>query len=173
MKKTLQSAIANAENNHHLDVDNFIVAEAYVGKSIVMKRFQARARGRGGRILKPFSHLTIVCVKLRRPHNGSEKLTQSACVLALTAPGIAVGTRTRVNMAIFFMKISKFVNMLMKELKQAAVSKIVIERPHKKCRVAIHSARPGIIIGKKGADIEKIRRKISEMTRQRSAHQHQ
>ncbi|WP_455479946.1 30S ribosomal protein S3 [Bartonella sp. B23] len=50
------------------------------------------------------------------------------------------------------------------ELKQAAISKVVIERPHKKCRVTIHSARPGLIIGKKGADIEKLRRKLSEMT---------
>ncbi|MFL6937718.1 MAG: 30S ribosomal protein S3, partial [Xanthobacteraceae bacterium] len=49
---------------------------------------------------------------------------------------------------------------LMKQLKQAAVSKIVIERPHKKCRVTIHSARPGVVIGKKGADIEKLRRKV-------------
>jgi small subunit ribosomal protein S3 len=53
---------------------------------------------------------------------------------------------------------------LMEDLKQAAVSKIVIERPHKKCRVTIHSARPGIVIGKKGADIEKIRRKVASMT---------
>lgn len=60
VKKTLQSAIANAENNHQLDVDNLIVSEAFVGKSIVMKRFKARARGRGARIFKPFSHLTIV-----------------------------------------------------------------------------------------------------------------
>jgi small subunit ribosomal protein S3 len=52
----------------------------------------------------------------------------------------------------------------MKELKQAAVSKVVIERPHKKCRVTIHSARPGVIIGKKGADIEKLRRKLSQIT---------
>lgn len=58
--KTLQSAIANAENNHDLDVDNLIVAEAYVGKSIVMKRFHVRGRGRASRILRPFSHLTIV-----------------------------------------------------------------------------------------------------------------
>jgi small subunit ribosomal protein S3 len=49
---------------------------------------------------------------------------------------------------------------LMKELKQAAVSKVVIERPHKKCRVSIHSARPGVIIGKKGADIERLRRRL-------------
>jgi len=60
VRKTLQSAIANAENNHDLDVDNLVVAEAHVGKSLVMKRFNARARGRVGRILKPFSHLTVV-----------------------------------------------------------------------------------------------------------------
>ena len=60
VKKALQSAIANAENNHSLDVDRLFVKEAHVGKAIVMKRFKARARGRGARILKPFSHLTIV-----------------------------------------------------------------------------------------------------------------
>ena len=60
VKKVLQSAIANAENNHSLDVDRLKVKEAYVGKGLVMKRFKARARGRGARILKPFSHLTIV-----------------------------------------------------------------------------------------------------------------
>lgn len=60
VKKTLQSAIANAENNHNLDIDNLIVKEAHVGKSFVMKRFKARARGRGVKILKPFSHLTII-----------------------------------------------------------------------------------------------------------------
>jgi small subunit ribosomal protein S3 len=53
---------------------------------------------------------------------------------------------------------------LMKDLKQAAVSKVVIERPHKKCRVTIHSARPGIVIGKKGADIDKLRKKVGAMT---------
>ena len=60
VKKVLQSAIANAENNHSLDVDRLVVKEAHVGKGLVMKRFKARARGRGARILKPFSHLTIV-----------------------------------------------------------------------------------------------------------------
>ena len=60
VKKVLQSAIANAENNHSLDVDRLVVKEAYVGKGLVMKRFKARARGRGARILKPFSHLTII-----------------------------------------------------------------------------------------------------------------
>lgn len=60
VKKTLESAIANAENNHGLDTDALVVSEAFVGKALVMKRFRARARGRGARILKPFSHLTIV-----------------------------------------------------------------------------------------------------------------
>ena len=60
VKKTLGSAVANAENNHELDVDDLVVAEAHVGKALVMKRFHARARGRAGRIEKPFSNLTIV-----------------------------------------------------------------------------------------------------------------
>jgi large subunit ribosomal protein L22 len=60
VKKVLQSAIANAENNHQLDVDRLFVKEASVGKSIVMKRFRPRARGRVGKIIKPFSHLTVV-----------------------------------------------------------------------------------------------------------------
>ena len=60
VKKCLESAIANAENNHALDVDDLVVAEAFVGKAIVMKRFHARGRGRAGGILKPFSNLTIV-----------------------------------------------------------------------------------------------------------------
>ena len=58
--KLLNSAIANAENNHGLDIDNLIVAEAYVGKNLVMKRIRARARGRAARIVKPFSQLTII-----------------------------------------------------------------------------------------------------------------
>ena len=60
VRKCLQSAIANAENNHDLDVDDLIVARAHVGKGIVIKRFHARGRGRAGKILKLFSHLTIV-----------------------------------------------------------------------------------------------------------------
>ncbi|MCZ2158564.1 50S ribosomal protein L22 [Bartonella sp. 220] len=60
VKKTLESAIANAENNHDLDIDSLVVAEAYVGKSIVMKRFHVRGRGRASRIERPFSHLTII-----------------------------------------------------------------------------------------------------------------
>ena len=60
VRKTLLSAVSNAENNHDLDVDRLVVSESSVGKALVMKRFHARARGRGAQIQKPFSHLTIV-----------------------------------------------------------------------------------------------------------------
>ena len=69
VKKLLESAIANAENNHGLDVDNLVVAEASVGKAMVMKRFRARARGRGAKILKPFSNMRIV---VREVEEGDE-----------------------------------------------------------------------------------------------------
>ena len=68
VKKALQSAIANAENNHNLNVDSLVVKEAWVGKSMVLKRFHARARGRGAAILKPYSHLSIV---VRDTHAGA------------------------------------------------------------------------------------------------------
>ena len=64
VRKALYSAISNAENNHGLDIDNLIVAEAYVGKNLIMKRFSARARGRSSRIEKPFSEITIVVREL-------------------------------------------------------------------------------------------------------------
>jgi len=60
VEQALRSAIANAENNHSLDIDKLVVKEAYVGKGVVMKRIHARARGRGAKIIKPFSHLTIL-----------------------------------------------------------------------------------------------------------------
>jgi large subunit ribosomal protein L22 len=65
VRKVLQSAIANAENNHDLDVDDLVVTEASVGKNMVLKRFHARARGRGARIEKPFSQITIVVEEKR------------------------------------------------------------------------------------------------------------
>ena len=64
VRKVLQAAIANAENNHQLDVDRLVVAEATVGRAFVMKRFRPRARGRVGRIRKPFSNLTVVVREL-------------------------------------------------------------------------------------------------------------
>ncbi|CAK0743258.1 50S ribosomal subunit protein L22 [Azospirillaceae bacterium] len=71
VRKVLQAAIANAENNHQLDVDRLYVAEATVGRALVMKRFHARARGRGARIEKPFSNLTVI-VRERAPEAEQE-----------------------------------------------------------------------------------------------------
>ena len=64
VRKALYSAISNAENNHSLDIDSLVVAEAYVGKNLIMKRFSPRARGRASRIEKPFSEITIVVREL-------------------------------------------------------------------------------------------------------------
>ena len=72
IRKVLESAIANAENNHDLDIDRLLVDQAYVGKGLVMKRFRPRARGRGGRIQKPISNLTIVVSEKKEETNGAE-----------------------------------------------------------------------------------------------------
>jgi len=73
VKKVLQSAIANAENNHDLDVDNLVVSQASVGKNLVMKRFHARARGRGAGIIKPFSQITIVVEEIKEKKEATEE----------------------------------------------------------------------------------------------------
>mgnify|MGYP002525323948 CR=1 FL=1 len=74
IKKTVKSAIANAENNYQYDIDNLYVKEAYVGKSIVMKRFRARAKGRAAAIMKPYSNLTIILTeKLKQTEKHGSK----------------------------------------------------------------------------------------------------
>ena len=82
VKKVLQSAIANAENNHDLDVDDLVVSEASVGKNMVLKRFHARARGRGARIEKPFSQVTIVVAQLREEEKAKKRGTRGAAAAA-------------------------------------------------------------------------------------------
>jgi large subunit ribosomal protein L22 len=73
VRKVLQSAIANAENNHDLDVDDLVVSEASVGKNLVLKRFHARARGRGSRVERPFAQVTIVVQQLREEEQTSKR----------------------------------------------------------------------------------------------------
>ena len=70
MKKTISSAVANAENNYQYDIDKLVVKEAYCGKQVVMKRFRARAKGRAAEIMKPYSNLTIILTE-------KEKQTES------------------------------------------------------------------------------------------------
>lgn len=76
VKKVLMSAIANAENNHNMDVDRLFVREAFVGKAMVMKRFQAGAKGRANRIIKPFSNLTIVVAERETEAPKAKKTTK-------------------------------------------------------------------------------------------------
>jgi large subunit ribosomal protein L22 len=78
VKKVLESAIANAENNHDLDVDSLVVSEASVGKNLTMKRFHARARGRGARIEKPFSQVTIVVEEKEEAETAPQKTGKRA-----------------------------------------------------------------------------------------------
>jgi large subunit ribosomal protein L22 len=72
VRKCVMSAVANAENNHGLDVDDLIVAEAYVGKNLILKRFHARGRGRSGKIMKPFSQLTVVVREVKETSEAKE-----------------------------------------------------------------------------------------------------
>ena len=73
IKKTISSAVANAENNFQYDIDNLIVKEAYCGKQIVMKRFRARAKGRASPIMKPYSNLTIILSEQKKMENDGTK----------------------------------------------------------------------------------------------------
>ena len=73
IKKTVQSAIANAENNNQFDIDNLYVKEAYVGKSLVMKRFRPRAKGRAAPIKKPYSNLTIILSEIKKAEKHGTK----------------------------------------------------------------------------------------------------
>jgi large subunit ribosomal protein L22 len=72
VRKCVMAAVANAENNHNLDVDDLVVAEAYVGRNLVIKRFHARGRGRSSRIMKPFSQITVVVRETRQPVETAE-----------------------------------------------------------------------------------------------------
>ena len=95
VKKVLQSAVANAENNHSLDVDKLYVAEAWVGRSFVMKRFDPRGRGRSSGIDKPFSNLTIIVRERQNKEEDTKKVTTStaAAPKAKTAPKAKAGAK--------------------------------------------------------------------------------
>jgi len=199
VKKTLQSAIANAENNHDLDVDDLVVKEASVGKNLVMKRFHARARGNAGGIEKFFSQITIVVEEKReeapkeenqgcgprgeeeifgqsaRQEVGGQEAREGEEVMGqkVNPTGLRLGiNRTwdsrwyagKKEYGKLLQEDIKIREYLSDKLKAAGVSRIVIERPHKKCRVTIHSARPGVVIGKKGADIEKLKSDVQKYT---------
>jgi len=108
VRKCVMSAVANAENNHSLDVNELVVAEAYVGKNLTLKRFHARGRGRGSQILKPFSQLTVVVRQVEEEKKPKAAWVKKSIPLAFasasTAPGTAAGSQPVANTANCFMK---------------------------------------------------------------------
>ena len=170
VRKCLESAIANAENNHELDVDDLVVAEAHVGKAIVIKRFHPARPWPDG----PDFQAVREPDHRRASGRGSGFLRSGPMGQKVNPVGLRLGINRTWDSRWYAGKNEygqllhedmKIREELMKELKQAAVSKIVIERPHKKCRVTVQSARPGVVIGKKGADIEKLRKKVAKLTK--------
>ena len=158
VKKALESAIANAENNHQLDVDRLVVARAEVGRSIVMRRFHARGRGRAARVEKWFSHLKIVVAERGAGRRGDRIRWVTKSIRSVSALGINRTWDSRWFAGTDYSKLLhddiKLRNHLRTKLRGAGVSRVVIERPAKKPRVTIYAARPGVVIGKKGQDIE-------------------
>ena len=142
MRKALQSAIANAENNHQLDVDRLYVAEATVGKAMVMKRFTPRARGRVG------AHREAVLASApgAARAGGGRVMGQKVNPIGLrlgvnrTWDSRWFADESYADLLQEDLKIREFLH---KKLAQAGVSRIVIERPAKKARITIHTARPG------------------------------
>ncbi len=172
VKKTLESAIANAENNHELDVDDLIVAQAWVGKDIVMKRFSPRARGTGRtdrEAVRQHHHYRAGSRRrrqgrLERRFHMGQKINPIGLRLGVNRTWDSRWFSSKGEYGKLLHEDMKIRETLTKGLKQAAISKIVIERPHKKARINIHSARPGVVIGKKGADIEKLRKQVAKLT---------
>ena len=131
VKKCLQSAIANAENNHNLDVDELVVAEAYVGKNLIMKRGKPRARGRFGRIIKPFSELTIKVRQVEETSLMGQKVNPIGMRLQVNRTWDSrwyADTKDYGDLLLEDLKIREFIK---DECKQAGVSRVIIERPHK------------------------------------------
>ena len=136
VKKVLESAIANAEHNDGADIDDLKVTKIFVDEGPSMKRIMPRAKGRADRILKRTSHI--------KPWNSTWFANTKEFADNLDSD----------------FKVRQY---LTKELAKASVSRIVIERPAKSIRVTIHTARPGIVIGKKGEDVEKLRKVVADI----------
>ena len=165
VKKVLEAAIANAENNHDLDVDRLVVSEAFVGKAMVMKRW---------RPARPWSHRQIA-EALGQPEDCCPRSRGDRIMGHKVNP---IGLRVGINRtwdSRWYADAPKYADLLhedlrirefmMKELAQASVAKVVVERPAKKARVTIHTARPGVVIGKKGQDIEKLKAKLQKLVK--------
>jgi large subunit ribosomal protein L22 len=95
VRKCVMSAVANAENNHSLDVNDLVVAEAHVGKNLVMKRFHARGRGRGAPVMKPFSQLTVIVRQVEQDKVEKKTAKKSAAKSAGTKAAAKAGAKSK------------------------------------------------------------------------------
>jgi large subunit ribosomal protein L22 len=159
IKKVLESAIANAEHNDGADIDELKVKTIYVEQGTTLKRFTARAKGRGNRISKPTCHIYRDRRQLRsgRPWDRKSIRPASACRHRAWASRWFASKATS---PACWPKTCKVRDYLKKKLKNASVSRILIERPAKNARITIFSARPGVVIGKKGEDIENLKAEL-------------
>ena len=179
VRKVLESAIANAENNHDADIDALKVARIEVDEAPVAKRFHARAKGRGNRIVKRNSHITILVGDGRkdwgaRRHMG-QKVNPIGIRLGITRDWTSSWYAIQAHFPAFILPDWQVREFLKKKLAEASVSRIHIERAARKANITIHTARPGVVIGKKGEDIERLRlevAKLMKMARRRRAAQH-
>jgi ribosomal protein L22 len=167
VRKVLLSAIANAENNDGADIDELKVTRIIVDEGRVLKRFHARAKGRGNRIIKRTSHITVVVgdgqVGTRERNIMGHKVNPTASAWASSRTGTPSGTPNKKNFADYLCRPEGARVCCARSWRQASVSRIQIERPAKTARVTIHTARPGVVIGKKGEDIEKLRKEVATM----------
>ena len=163
IKKVLESAIANAEHNDGADIDELKVKTIYVEQGASLKRFTARAKGRGNRI----SQAHVPRVRDRRQLTGSgrtmgQKIHPTGFRLAVSRNWASRWYANNRDFAGMLGEDIKVREYLKAKLKNAAVSRVLIERPAKNARITIYSARPGVVIGKKGEDIESLKKELGK-----------
>src|SRR5690606_19272571 len=165
IRKVVESAIANAENNQGADVDELKVRTIMVDEGPTLKRFMARAKGRGTRILKRTSHITVVVGASKQGRNQTmgHEVRPTGIRLGISKDWNSKWYAGKKVFADYLAADLKVRDMLRKKLAQAGISRIMIERPANNARVTIHTARPGVVIGKRGEDIEKLRKQVSDM----------
>ena len=174
VSKVLESAIANAEHNEGADIDELKVGEIRVDEGITLKRMRPRARGSRQshpKANQPRHHSgdgrRRVAARIEEARigrqNGVRKLVQQVCGSASVAEHRSVWYAEKETYAEYLLNDLEVREYLAKRLAQASVSRIDIERPAQTARVTIHTARPGIVIGKKGEDVERLRYELTEI----------
>ena len=150
IKKTISSAVANAENNFQYDIDKLFVKEAFCGKQIIMKRFRPRAKGRASPIIKPYSNVTIILSeKTQELKQDGSKVNPIGLRLGINKGWDSVWYANKKNFGNYLIEDFKIREHIKKTVVNSGVSKVMIERTTKKCFVTIYTSRPGFVIGKK------------------------